>query len=182
MGSFENGDLPDSRKSLKAIFEELDTDSSGNISKDELILAMKKVYGKPLKTEVIDQMMLEADADNDGEISFVEFEMLMEACAQDAAASKSSSKKKTLWTNIRDRGLTASRELKTSEDMRLRRVTSREKLQQKIEKLVSEAITWDVKFFPPPRLPNPWPLPSGGGHPPRGRQTLQDGGWEPDPP
>ena len=33
----------DSRQSLEELFSELDNDSSGNISKDELIYAMKKM-------------------------------------------------------------------------------------------------------------------------------------------
>ena len=95
--------LPDSRKSLEEMFADLDTDSSGNISKVELEYAMKLKYGKPLKSSAIDKMMKEADADSDGEISLEEFKLLMNACEVDQRESKKNQKTMGLWFSIRER-------------------------------------------------------------------------------
>ena len=179
---------------------QLDEDSSGNISKDELIFAMKKMcvggrthrialssactcrcadtpalsatpwllvrvrYGKPLKPTVIDKMMLEADADNDGEISFVEFEMLMLACENDKEKGGNSKGKGGVWSVIKERGMTASREQKATADMRLRRITNSNKLVLRIERRLAEATAHDPSIL---LKPSPWLLPAGGGLPPK---------------
>ena len=162
-----DADLPDSRMSLEVLFAELDADSSGNISKAELEYAMKKMYGKPLKSSVIDKMILEADADSDGEISLVEFKMLMAACELDQKEKKKNEKSMGMWFTIRERGLTRSREQKASEDMRLRRAKNHSRRINELEKALAEAVLRDPSAFPAPV-----PLPPGGGLPPRKQVQL----------
>ena len=125
-------------------------------------------YGKPLKKDIIIHMMKEADEDNDGEISLVEFKMLMQACEEDTkAASKQEKKGQGIWSVMRERGLVRSREQKASDDMRLRRITAFTKRVAELEKSLMEAIARDPKALPPSV-----PLPPGGGLPPK-RQVQE---------
>ena len=159
--------LPDSRKSLEEMFADLDTDSSGNISKVELEYAMKLKYGKPLKSSAIDKMMKEADADSDGEISLEEFKLLMNACEVDQRESKKNQKTMGLWFSIRERGLTRSREQKVSDDMGLRRAKYHSKRRAEVEKALADATLRDPTAFIAPV-----PLPPGGGLPPKRQVQL----------
>lgn len=61
-----------SKEKLKQAFRMFDKDNSGTISRDEI----KEALGN-LDEEVADKMISEVDADGDGEISFEEFEQMM---------------------------------------------------------------------------------------------------------
>jgi len=54
---------------LKATFEKFDKDNSGFISKENLI----KVLGRSYDGESVEQMLAEADLDQDGKVSYTEF-------------------------------------------------------------------------------------------------------------
>ena len=58
-------------KKLKHIFDEIDSDCSGNISQDELILACKKLSIDVENNQLKD--FLESDVSGDGELNFHEF-------------------------------------------------------------------------------------------------------------
>ena len=57
---------------LDYIFKYFDKDCSGKIGKNELHLQIQKM-GLELPMRVVDEIMLEADVDKDGEISYDEF-------------------------------------------------------------------------------------------------------------
>jgi len=61
-----------SKEKLKQAFRMFDKDNSGTISRDEI----KEALGN-LDEDVADKMISEVDADGDGEISFEEFEQMM---------------------------------------------------------------------------------------------------------
>lgn len=119
-------------------------------------------YGKPLKSSVIDQMMLEGDHDFDGEISLIEFQILMLACEQQDAQQGATGKVSNMWSSIAERGLVVSKELKVSEDMRLRRIKDREKRIVRNERLLNEAAAEDPDLFTTVR----WMPPEGSQSPP----------------
>ena len=58
-------------KKLRYVFDEIDSDSSGRISQDELILACKKLSINVDSNHIED--FLESDVSGDGELSFHEF-------------------------------------------------------------------------------------------------------------
>ena len=60
---------------LTALFKQFDTDSSGVITKDNIITAMDKLGHKITQSE-LDQIMDEHDLKKDGVISFKEFEYI----------------------------------------------------------------------------------------------------------
>jgi len=64
---------------LEKLFASIDIDSSGNISRTEMIDAIVKAYGKPLERKTMDKMFAKADVDGDGEISLAEFKQIMRA-------------------------------------------------------------------------------------------------------
>uniref|UniRef100_A0A7S2N4B6 EF-hand domain-containing protein n=1 Tax=Haptolina brevifila TaxID=156173 RepID=A0A7S2N4B6_9EUKA len=69
---------------LKKIFDELDVDKSGFLSKDELLQAIRQA--EPTATEKqVDDMMKYADVNGDGEISFEEFEKALTTKPETAA-------------------------------------------------------------------------------------------------
>jgi len=55
----------------------MDTDGSGFIGKDELKEALSKSAGAEISDEQIDQLIKFADKDGDGQISFEEYETIM---------------------------------------------------------------------------------------------------------
>ena len=75
----EEGDPKLSDEALKELFEEIDVDSSGQISGEEMEGAIRKFYGKDMEQKMVQEMMSAADADNDGECSLREFKMIMRA-------------------------------------------------------------------------------------------------------
>jgi len=61
-----------SQEKLKAAFKMFDKDGSGTISKDEI----KEALGG-LDEKIVEDIIKEVDSNNDGEISFAEFEQMM---------------------------------------------------------------------------------------------------------
>ena len=66
----------DQFKEFKDAFDLFDIDGSGTIDKKEL-RAVMKASGQELSDKEIDKLMLKADADQSGAISFTEFVKLM---------------------------------------------------------------------------------------------------------
>ncbi|KAL3874526.1 hypothetical protein ACJMK2_037531 [Sinanodonta woodiana] len=66
----------DSEKDIKEAFNVFDKDGNGFITPAELKLGMLEL-GERLTREEIDEMILEADADRDGQISYEDFLQLM---------------------------------------------------------------------------------------------------------
>ena len=121
--------------------------------------------------------MLEADDNFDGEISFVEFQLLMLACERDGDKQKGAGK--GMWSAIRERGLVASREQKASADMFMRRIVSRDKRIASNERALAEAKAKDPELFEP----QPWspPLnPGTAGMPPIALVQLRPSVLSPD--
>jgi hypothetical protein len=79
-----------SDEGLEALFQKVDADSSGNISKAEMSSAVAELYGKPLKPALVDEMMAAADTDNDGQISLEEFKVMMRAGPKKPPSPKAS--------------------------------------------------------------------------------------------
>jgi len=79
MGAMGGAEMDRSDAGLDKFFKELDVDGSGNISRTEMETAITKLYGKPVKPELVDKMMKAADTDGDGEISLSEFKVIMKA-------------------------------------------------------------------------------------------------------
>lgn len=61
---------------LRAAFDEFDTDKSGDISVDEIVLAMAKV-GTTVSLEQAEKLVAAGDQDGDGNIDFDEFVVMM---------------------------------------------------------------------------------------------------------
>ena len=78
----------DAAAAADRLFKELDADGSGKISRSELELCMREIYGKPLEADVLDKMIADFDVDGDGEIDLLEFRIMMRACEKEAEASK----------------------------------------------------------------------------------------------
>jgi calcium-dependent protein kinase len=72
-----------SKEKLKQAFRMFDKDNSGTISRDEI----KEALGG-LDEEMADKMISEVDEDNDGEISFEEFEKMMNNIAGSSKEAK----------------------------------------------------------------------------------------------
>jgi len=69
MGAMGGAEMDRSDAGLDKFFKELDVDGSGNISRTEMETAITKLYGKPVKPELVDQMMKAAETDGVGEIT-----------------------------------------------------------------------------------------------------------------
>ncbi len=65
-----------SQEKLKAAFKMFDKDGSGTISKDEI----KESLGQ-LDEQLVEEIIKEVDENNDGEISYEEFEKMMQKMA-----------------------------------------------------------------------------------------------------
>ena len=74
---------------LRQIFDEIDTDGSGHISKDELATALEK-GGKDASPEAIEKILAEVDLNKDGEISFSEFETVFNRAPDELPTALSS--------------------------------------------------------------------------------------------
>jgi len=72
-----------SKEKLKRAFKMFDKDGSGTISKDEIKVALGDV-----DEEVLDKIVAEVDEDDNGEISFEEFEKMMKMVATSAGIPK----------------------------------------------------------------------------------------------
>ena len=70
--AFDSGEPP-SREALRASFDALDTDTDGQISSSELLLAIQQGFGAGESEEAARVMIRAADADGDGLINFDEF-------------------------------------------------------------------------------------------------------------
>jgi len=68
-----------SDEALAERFAQVDADTSGKISRDEMKAAILKMYGKSLDDKYVEAMMSAADTDNDGEIDLDEFKTIMRA-------------------------------------------------------------------------------------------------------
>ena len=64
-----------SNNKLQTAFRMFDKDGGGSISKEEIKTILS--FGQTLEPEMIDQIMLQVDANGDGEISFEEFQEMM---------------------------------------------------------------------------------------------------------
>lgn len=75
-----------SQKNLKSVFKMLDANNDNSVTKDEL----KQVFGgghvSQRGEQVWDEIMSEVDKDNDGVISFEEFESAMNKVLQNRAS------------------------------------------------------------------------------------------------
>ena len=160
---------PSPALNLEELFIQLDTDSSGKISRKELEQAMKSMYGKPLEAKVIDKMMADADDDGDGEVSLSEFKTMMRACEKAREQSKKLEKTMGLWFSIRERGLMRSKEQKASEDMRQKRLASRAKrealIQRNLDEMIGQLPKGAAASVMPASLPPPSPtrMPANSG-------------------
>mmetsp|Transcript_28461 Transcript_28461/g.46577 ORF Transcript_28461/g.46577 Transcript_28461/m.46577 type:complete len:448 (+) Transcript_28461:46-1389(+) len=78
LGGFTNdeywgGSLP-STETLKSVFDKIDTDGSGKVSREELLEAIKRNWrGKKPSQQAVETMLSNADQDGDGLINFDEF-------------------------------------------------------------------------------------------------------------
>ena len=66
----------DADAELRRAFDMFDLDKNGFISKNELTIVMEKI-GEELTSVEIDAMMDDADADNDGQVSWEEFKVMV---------------------------------------------------------------------------------------------------------
>ncbi|KAF9465904.1 calmodulin-like protein [Collybia nuda] len=71
----------DEEEEMRLAFEVFDKDGSGSISVAELKQVMESL-GENLTTHEINEMIREADENNDGEISFAEFKKMMSGSMQ----------------------------------------------------------------------------------------------------
>lgn len=62
---------------LKAAFDSIDTDGSGDIDEEELRTAIRLVNPNQAESTMIDKMLALADSDGDKEVSFDEFKQIM---------------------------------------------------------------------------------------------------------
>ena len=183
-------------KDLVWLFEELDADSSGHVSRAELEQAILQIFGSPLEPRIVDDMMREADTDGDGEISLEEFKksenfrirtrapccsLLSSVCFRISilAVMHTADKEKRrgmppsssamgMWAHIRERG--PSRLVKASEEMRKKRTKMRAQRFAKLERALG-----DIARTHPGDLPTPQfaPLPAGGGSPPKAQFQIK---------
>ena len=76
---------------LRFAFKVYDIDRDGYISNGELFLVLKMMVGSNLKDgqlqQIVDKTIMEADRDNDGKISFEEFQGMVESGSGDLSAS-----------------------------------------------------------------------------------------------
>jgi hypothetical protein len=79
MGAMMGGEIDTSDEGLEKLFKEIDDDSSGKISEEEMKIAITKLYGKELDDKLIKDMMTAADTDKDGQVDIDEFKTIMRA-------------------------------------------------------------------------------------------------------
>lgn len=60
-------------KKLNNVFKQLDVDNNGKLSKEELMAGYNKIKGNQLTKEELEQLFIQADADNSGEIDYSEW-------------------------------------------------------------------------------------------------------------
>lgn len=65
----------DEKEALAKVFEEIDLDGSGTLSKEELFLCYERHFGAPITKEEVDVLFERVDRDGSGEIGFSEFVM-----------------------------------------------------------------------------------------------------------
>ena len=98
MAGFGSVDTPD--EGLETLFHEIDADGSGSISEQEMAKAIDKLYGEPLKPQLVAQMMKAADTNNDGQIQLEEFKSIMRAGPPKApSTSRPSRSRSTSWAS-----------------------------------------------------------------------------------
>ncbi|XP_072524191.1 calcium-binding protein 5a [Salminus brasiliensis] len=67
-------------KELRDAFKEFDMDGDGEITTEELRLAMGKLMGESMSGREIDAVVREADNNGDGTVDFEEFVKMMSSC------------------------------------------------------------------------------------------------------
>ena len=60
---------------LKSIFQQFDTDTSGNITRENVRIAMQKM-GQDITEHEISEIMEKHDKSNDGQLNFDEFKVI----------------------------------------------------------------------------------------------------------
>ncbi len=65
----------DETEHLEKIFQAIDKDGDGNLSKEEILEGYEDHFGVPISEEEVDKMFLEIDIDGNGSIDYTEFVM-----------------------------------------------------------------------------------------------------------
>ena len=60
---------------LQQVFNDLDTDQTGTLTKDELLAGYRKFYGNDFDEKEVENLIMMADSDGNGNISLNEFMM-----------------------------------------------------------------------------------------------------------
>ena len=68
----------DDDEQLENVFNEIDENASGGLTRDEVEGAIRRTFGE-LEPGIVDEMMAKADTDHDGDITLVEFKIVMRA-------------------------------------------------------------------------------------------------------
>ena len=65
----------DETKDLEKMFQQLDKNGDGNLSKQEILEGYEEVFGIPINAEDVNKMFKEIDIDGNGTIDYTEFVM-----------------------------------------------------------------------------------------------------------
>lgn len=57
------------------MFQQLDKDGNGSLSKQEILEGYEEVFGTPINEEEVERMFKEIDVDGNGSIDYTEFVM-----------------------------------------------------------------------------------------------------------
>ncbi|GMH97435.1 hypothetical protein TrVE_jg3233 [Triparma verrucosa] len=90
------------RKIMRDAFNLFDTDGDGSVTKDELKHVMQTLFNTELSEEELDKMVSDVDKDNDGEVSFEEFQAKVQSVINETqrAESTGSPVQNTHWHSL----------------------------------------------------------------------------------